>query len=222
MPRQSKSSMTMLTRGLTIVLTNAVVILGEDLTDQTHVTSMKFDQTLPKSSLTSGSRPRAHHRDLVPQPSILLPHCLAHDRLQLWCPLSSRSDAIGSVEMLELDLKRILDMINVSWARGTKEAYGAGLLVYHVFCDLHNVTEDNRGPASPILIIAFISSCAGSYAESMVANYVFTVQAWHILHGLSLSMDDMQVKAALTDAAVLAPLISRHPKRASVTVDLME
>ena len=43
----------MLTRGLTVVLTNAVVIPGEDLADQTHITSMKFDRTLPKSNLTS-------------------------------------------------------------------------------------------------------------------------------------------------------------------------
>ena len=82
-------------------------------------------------------------------------------------------DAIGSVEMLELDLERILGMINVSWARGTKEVYSAGLLVYHVFCNSHNIAEDNRGPASPISIIVFISSCAGSYVGSMLMNLAF-------------------------------------------------
>jgi hypothetical protein len=35
-------------------------------------------------------------------------------------------------------------------------------------------------------------------------------------------MDDLQVKAALTGAAVLAPATSKHPKRAPVTVALME
>lgn len=35
-------------------------------------------------------------------------------------------------------------------------------------------------------------------------------------------MDDAQVKAALAGAANLAPLTSKHPKKALVTVNLME
>ena len=77
--------------------------------------------------------------------------------------------------MSDLDIERILDMINVSWAKGTREVYGAGLLVYHIFCDLWNVPEEERGPASPILIITFISSCAGAYAGRTLANYVFVI-----------------------------------------------
>ena len=124
--------------------------------------------------------------------------------------------------MLDSDLERILDVINVSWATGTRDAYGAGLLVYHVFCDSCNVPEEERGPASPILVIAFISSCAGSYAGGTLASYVFTIRAWHILHRLSWSMDNLQVKAALTGATILAPPASRCPKQAPVTVGLME
>lgn len=81
---------------------------------------------------------------------------------------------IGNVEVSESDLERILDVINVSWARGTKEVYGTGLLVYYVFCDF-NISEDNRGPASPILVIAFISSCTGSYAGDTLVSYIFAV-----------------------------------------------
>ena len=55
-----------------------------------------------------------------------------------------------------------------------------------------------------------------------LVNYVFAVQAWHILHGLTWSMDNMQAKAVLTCVAILAPLTSRHPKRAPVTMNLME
>ena len=79
-----------------------------------------------------------------------------------------------------------------------------------------------RGPASPILVIAFISSCAESYIGSTLASYIFTIQAWHILHGLSWSVDDLQVKAALAGTTTFALLASRHPKRAPVTVGLME
>ena len=100
--------------------------------------------------------------------------------------------------------------------------YGAGLLVYHIFCDSHNISENDRGPASPLLIIAFISSYAGAYAGGTLANYVFTVRVWHVLNGLAWSMDDTQVRAALTGAAILAPPASRQPKRVPITVGLME
>ena len=92
----------------------------------------------------------------------------------------------------------------------------------HFFCDLHNIVEDDRAPTSPLLIIAFILSCTGAYAGSTLANYVFAVRAWHVLHGLTWSMDDTQVKAALTGAAILAPPTSKCPKRVPITVGLME
>ena len=113
-------------------------------------------------------------------------------------------------------------MINVSWARGTRDIYGAGLLVYHVFCDLHNIVEEDRSPASLILIIVFILSCAGSYAGGTLVNYVFAIHTWHILHGIAWSMEDMQVRAALTGAVILVPPTSKWTKRASVMVKLME
>ena len=108
------------------------------------------------------------------------------------------------------------------WAKGTREVYGTGLLVYHIFYNSCNISEDDRGSTSPLLIITFISSCAGAYVGGTLASYVFAVRAWHVLDGLVWSMDDTQVKAVLTGAAVLAPLASRQPKRAPITVDLME
>ena len=48
---------------------------------------------------------------LVPLPSTLWPHCLAQDRLWLWCPASLWSGNIGEIEVSETDLKRILDVI---------------------------------------------------------------------------------------------------------------
>ena len=76
------------------------------------------------------------------------------------------------------------------------------------FPDACNIPKEERGPASPILVIAFMLSCAGSYAGSTLANYIFAIQAWHILHGLSWGMDDLQVKATLMDTTVLTPLAS--------------
>ena len=79
------------------------------------------------------------------------------------------------MNLSDLDMEWILDMINVSWAKGTREVYDMGLLVYHIFCNSWNVLEEERGPASPILIIAFILSCAGAYSDGTLADYVFAI-----------------------------------------------
>ena len=68
----------------------------------------------------------------------------------------------------------------------------------------------------------FISSCAGSYSGSALANYVFGIRAWHILHGIPGTMDDMQVKATLEGASALTPPSSKRPKRAPFTISLPE
>ena len=217
-----KDSETMLTRGLTIAHDNAVLISAKNLATPTDNSLTKFNQPLPTDRVDGGSNHKAYRTNLVPLPSIFRPHCLAQDRLRLWHQSSTQSNRISNVEISESDLERILDVINVSWAKGTKEVYGAGLLIYHVFCDSCNISEEDRIPASLILIILFIVNCAGSYSGTTLANYVFAVHAWHILHGLPWNMDNMQVKAVLTGAAVLAPPSSKHPKRALVTVDLME
>ena len=217
-----KDSETMLTRGLTIAHDNAVLVLAKNLAIPTDNSLTKFNQPLLTDRVDDGSNHKAYRTNLVPLPSIFRPHCLARDRLRLWCPSSTWSNRIGNVEISESDLERILDVINVSWAKGTKEVYGASLLVYHIFCDSRNISDEDRIPASPILIISFIVSCVGSYSGTTLANYIFAVHAWHILHGLPWNMDNMQVKATLTGAAVLAPPSSKRPKRAPVTVDLME
>ena len=125
-------------------------ISENNITNTIHDSSSKFDQPLLADTLTKGVRPKSYRTDLAPQPSNLQPHCLARDRLQLWCPSSSRSNTIGNVVVSDLDLERILDMINISWAKGTREVYGAGPLVYHVFCNSCDISEDNRGLASPL------------------------------------------------------------------------
>ena len=121
-----------------------------------------------------------------------------------------------------MDLNRILSVINVSWVQGTRETYGMGLLVYHMFCNTRSIPDLQRCPATPLLVMTFISSCAGSYSGFTLANYVFGIRAWHILHGQPWSMDDNQVKAALDGTTNLAPPSSKRPKREPFTLMLIE
>lgn len=120
------------------------------------------------------------------------------------------------------DLERILAVIVASYATSTRETYGSGLLIYHIFCDSRVIAEPERCPVSSTLMLAFIASCAGSYSGKTLATYVFAVRAWHIIHGLEWHMHDTELKAALTGAANLAPPASRKPKRAPWTIDLLK
>ncbi|KAF8961375.1 hypothetical protein BDZ97DRAFT_1610807, partial [Flammula alnicola] len=101
---------------------------------------------------------------------------------------------------------RVLDFMNNAYAPATKESYGTGLLVFHVFCDqkIPPVPEHQRGPASEALILEFISSCA-TLSGDAVRNYVYGVKAWHTIHGLPWTVDDTRLSAALTAAERVEP-----------------
>jgi hypothetical protein len=90
--------------------------------------------------------------------------------------------------------------------------------VFHVFCDLRGVPEKQRCPADPLLMLTFISSCAGSYSGKTLANYFYAIRAWHTLHGAPWLMKAAEMKAALDGAAILAPPSSKRPKRAPLTL----
>ena len=178
----------------------------------------------PLPDQTQTSRPHPYRAGLTPATSPLRPHCLARDRLRLWTPSHSRSpqDAAGHpLHISDADLDRILTVISVSWAQGTRTIYGSGLLTYHVFCDQRSIPEPQRCPASPILILAFIANSAGAYSGKTLANYVFAIRAWHILHGQPWVMIQPELKAALDGAAVLTPSSSRRPKRQPITVKFL-
>lgn len=195
--------------------------ISSNLQRDTEIPSTRFNASLVAQP-SRVSRPRPYQTDLQPLPSTLRPHCLARERLQKWSPLSGRSRHGDHAFIIsDEDLERVLIVLNASWQQGTRETYGAGLLVFHVFCDQRNIPERQRCPASSILMLTFVSSCAGSYSGSALANYFYGIKAWHTLHGQTWSMDNDQMKAALDGAKALAPPSSRRPKRAPITVNFI-
>ena len=153
-------------------------------------------------------KPQFYHPHLTPQCSCLHPHCLASNCLKLWQPAGS-SHPVGNKPGFTLsdeDVDRIISIMNISWSKGTRETYRVGLLVYHVFCNMHQL---QRSPAASPLILAFIASLASSYSGSMLSNYICGVCPWHILHSIQWDMDDLQLKAALMGTANVAPATSR-------------
>jgi hypothetical protein len=109
-----------------------------------------------------------------------------------------------------------------AYAESTRETYGSGLLVYHVFCDSKLIPEDQRAPASHILISLFITEMAGHYSGRTVSNYVHGVRAWHTLHGIAWTLgEDAEIDTLLKAAISLTPASSKKLKREPYTIPLI-
>ena len=191
----------------------------------TSQTTSRFVNVTPLSTSVSKRKGRAYPQALTPKPSDLRPHCLARDRLQVWRPQVARAakdrDGQKVGDIAQHDLDRILEAIVSSYATGTRESYGAGLLAFHVFCDARGVAEEQRAPASRILILTFIANCTGVYSGATVRNYVAGIHAWHTLHGAPWTMEEDELKALLKGADKRAPPGSKRPKRHPVLVTFL-
>jgi len=119
------------------------------------------------------------------------------------------------------DAQRIQDVMIHAWASSTREAYGSGILAYHVYCDSKSIEESSRAPAASTLISAFISAMAGLYAGKTIASYVYGIRAWHILHGIAWVLNDNEVDALLKAAINLTPESSKRKKRQPYTVEFI-
>jgi hypothetical protein len=189
------------------------------------------DATSSITATSSRSNPHPYSPNLNPKPSTLRPHCFAKDRLRMWIPSSPSSRSTpSSSNQLSADinpnisddqLNRILDVISASWTEKTKETYGSGLLIFHIFCDLQNIAEDHRCPASPSLISSFLASCAGAYSGSALSNCTAGLRAWHLLHGQPWNINQNELHSILEGASRLAPSSSKRPKRIPVERDLL-
>ena len=195
---------------------------------------------------TAGEDPNAHHFDppsaaaphqqprlvrqylpaLTPHPSSLRPHVGAKERLQCWTPSTCATAGtghfitLGSVSEAEKTL--LANTFLASWDESTRSTYGAGLLVFHVFCDRRNTPEEDRAPASPDLIKLFIASVAGAYSAKTISNYMLGVRAWHKLHGLVWLLEDGDLDTLLRAAQKKAPPSSKRKQRQPITPEYIE
>ncbi|KAJ7434035.1 hypothetical protein B0H11DRAFT_1758079 [Mycena galericulata] len=182
----------------------------------------RFDAPLPSTQTPAKRRRAKYPPNLTPIPSPLWPPCLANECLRLWRPWNARNILDSRDRPTNLtpeDLIRINDTLEYAWALATRDTYGSGLLVYHVWNDVRATPEDQRAPASPVMLAAWLSSISGSYVGGTVANYFYGVRAWHILHGVAWDINQIEIEALLTAASRLSPPKSK--KRLPYTVDII-
>ncbi|KAG1776704.1 DNA breaking-rejoining enzyme [Suillus placidus] len=65
----------------------------------------------------------------------------------------------------------------------TRSNYGAGLLRFTQFCDLHNIPESNCMPASSNILAAFLASVAGTVSSSAANSWMAGLHYWHSVNG---------------------------------------
>ena len=168
------------------------------------------------------ARPAQYAKDLCPIPSPRHPHVLASECLQLWIPLHRRESATDTPSNLTSgDVCQIAIVMGKSWEESTLAAYGSGLLNFYVYCDQKGIPEEERMPASLILVHTFISLLAGTYLGSTIDNYVYGIQASHILHGVRWQMDMAELEALLRAAEKSTPPSSKRKKRVPFTTDFI-
>ena len=132
--------------------------------------------------------------------------------------MSHCNDA-STITVSEAALNRILEVIGASWADSTKELYSTGLLIFHVCCDINHIPELERCPISQALPLSFLSSCAGAYSGSAIANYAAGIRVWHLLHGHLWKINSDELKHTLQGASCLVPRSSKQAKRPPMTVE---
>jgi hypothetical protein len=107
-------------------------------------------------------------------------------------------------------------MVHV-WEEDTRTTYGAGLLMWHCFCDDRGVQERERAPASQSSLSAFVAHMATAYSGKTIANYLNGVRAWHILHRVPWVLEKKEMDTMLRAADKLTPSTSRKKQRLPYT-----
>ena len=179
---------------------------------------------IPPPNTPMARAPAPYRQHLTPTPSHLRPHCLAKDRLKLWTPAPPAPSQGGTPTISEGECKRIKSTMLHVWEEDTQVVYGAGLLMWHCFCDENGTSEEARAPATQPLLSMFVVHLAAAYSGKTISGYVSGsgVQAWHILHGLPWALKTAEMDAMLWAANKLTPNLARKKKRCPYTLDLIQ
>ncbi|KAG2343430.1 hypothetical protein BDR05DRAFT_975979 [Suillus weaverae] len=101
-----------------------------------------------------------------------------------------------------------------AYTEATQETDRSGLLTLHMYCNSKMILEHQCAPVSNILISFFITLMAGHYSTKTIVNY-------HILHGLTWSLNDMEIDTLLKASISLTPASAKCSKCEPYTIDMI-
>jgi hypothetical protein len=172
------------------------------------------------------------------RPSPLRPECTAEERILIWKGVNQPPlDTIDHPLLKELRFKACAESLK------DRGSYGAGLRKFHLFCDIFDVPEQDRLPASVILLHSFalwaatdadITTATVAFAinpvpsepvaTETVKKYLTAVRAWHIIQGWPPPYSDtdlVQIKFSLRGLARMSTMNRRRPLRPPMTIPLL-
>ena len=123
--------------------------------------------------------------------------------------------------LTQAEQDRVMDIMVHAWEEGTRVSYGAGLLMWHCFCDEKGVPEEGRAPATQALVSSFVAHLAAAYSGRTITGYVNGVRAWHILHGCQWVLEMKEMDTMMRAADKLTPTASKRKKRRPYTIEFM-
>ncbi|KAG2079081.1 hypothetical protein BDR04DRAFT_1063614 [Suillus decipiens] len=112
------------------------------------------------------------------------PPVLASERVFLWTTPHGVTFQ-NQLEQLypESHIVKLFFVMAESLDKSTRNEYGAGLLHFNQFCDRLSVPEQDRMPASEVLLAIFIADAAGSISSSTADNWLAGLRFWHVING---------------------------------------
>lgn len=150
-------------------------------------------------------------------PNLLRPPCRSSERLLQWRPIDS-----PRLNLIRADNQNIHALLIQGYAENTRDTYGAGLKLFHAFCNARGVSETDRAPASRELVTEFVGSIIGFYAQSTIKNYYYAILAWHRIHLLPISTKDDEIELLFKTAAKVSPPQSKRTKREPLRTETIQ
>ena len=151
---------------------------------------------------------------------ILRPNCPTADRLLHWRP--SIPSNIHPPSLTDEDRARVSLAAVRGYNVSTRATYGAGIKLFMEVCDVKEIPDRDRVPASRDLVAVFLSQLVGAYSASAAKNYYAALRAWHIIHRMAWPDDKLQFHNLLHAATAEAPAMSRQSPKQPYTVQTLE
>ena len=91
----------------------------------------------------------------------------------MWTPIFPAPEPTDANAHNEVEQERVKEIMIHAWEEDTRIAYGAGLLMWHCFCDEKGVREEERAPAMQDLVLVFMAHLAAAYCHGRVGALKF-------------------------------------------------
>ncbi|KAF7324545.1 hypothetical protein MKEN_00495700 [Mycena kentingensis (nom. inval.)] len=183
-------------------------------------TTSKPVQSLPENSTQTRARKPKKGNEIAN--NSLRPHVPAKDRIRLWkTPFAIRADAELRASLPEQLVERTYATLHASYAPNSTSSYAAGPLRFNQFCDEFGISEEDRMPASHILLSAFVSHFVGTVSGEAVRNWLSGLKAWHDTSGAEWHGGERWVQLARRTANKMGSGFKRE-QRGPVTLEHLQ